>query len=110
MNKEETIFYSIIYQDSKAVGIIPELGVAYNLTPHRINKEGELVTIPINRTLGELSFIGGQEWIHPVVNTDTISLVFDANTTGTVRTARPIIQYCDPNGCKNLVQFALHQN
>lgn len=105
MNKE-TIFYSIMYQDSSAISIIPELANAYNMTPHRITKEGEVINIPINRTLGRLSFVGGQDWIHPIVNTDNISIVFDANNTGAVRVARPVIQYCDPNGCKNLVQFA----
>lgn len=107
---KETIFYSIMYQDSSAISIIPELTNAYNMTPHRIAKEGEVISIPINRTLGRLSFVGGQDWIHPIVNTDNISIVFDANNTGAVRVARPVIQYCDPNGCKNLVQFALHQN
>ena len=71
MNKE-TIFYSIMYQDSSAISIIPELANAYNMTPHRITKEGEVINIPINRTLGRLSFVGGQDWIHPIVNTDNI--------------------------------------
>lgn len=107
---KETIFYSIMFQDNDAVNIIPELKDAYNMTPHRIVKAGEVITIPINRTLGKLSFVGGQEWIHPVVNTDDIKIVFDENTTNATRIARPVIQYCDPAGCKNLVQFALHQN
>ena len=33
---KETIFYSIMYQDSSAISIIPELANAYNMTPHRI--------------------------------------------------------------------------
>lgn len=106
---KETIFYSIMYQDSKAISIIPELKEAYNLTPHRIAKEGETINVAINRTIGTIQFIGGQDWIHPIVNTDNISIVFDTNTTNQVRVAKPVIQYCDPSGCRTLVQFALHQ-
>ena len=107
---KETIFYSIMFQGTEAASIIPELGNAFNLTAHRINKDGEVIKIPINRTLGKLSVAGGQTWIHPVINVDSIDITFESNNTKTVRTARPVIRYCDATGCRNIVQFALHQN
>lgn len=107
---KETIFYSIISMDTIAQTIIPELDKAYNMTPHRIPKEGDMVKIELNRSLGTISVIPGVEWIHPVVNTDEITIVFDSNNTGAERIARPYIQYCDATGCRRLLQFRLHQN
>lgn len=110
MENKETIFYSIIQRGQNATDIIPELDKAYNMTPHRIDKNGDEVIVPIERTLGKVTVLPCCSWIHPEVTMDYIKLTFDPNTTNMERVAKPFIQYCDPSGCKMLLNFRIHQN
>lgn len=109
--EQRTILYSVIYADQKAYIIIPELKDAWNLTPHRISRTGEVVELKIqNPDEIELTGFCNSDFIHIDIQEDKIVFSIDPNTTGSTRESRIYLNMLIDNKVNKLVQFALHQN
>lgn len=107
--EKETILYNILYIDERAKNIIPEVVSSWNMTPHRFNKEGEMVSLKTNRTMYKLEGSSSSDYVNIDIKEESIDITLEPNTSNSTRQARVTINICDASGCNKLLQFVIHQ-